>query len=355
MTTSATEPRSDVDGDRRTASSAQVRSGRRLVAGAATLLLLVTAGVVGGGQVAQAAGTVACSATGAIDASRTAALRSDCAYDDLAVTVGTGRTVPVPDPGTTLAIGVVMAAGADELPEVSITRDDAGRVAVAVGEKIYGDPTAAQSLTADTSAPAAPQATPGCGSTTAYSKSSSTWPGALSWYLNGTSQPHPTAASTSVRWGAYSMASKYTRCGYQIKTRATSNYVGTTRYAVGVTTSGGCSTNSDGRNTVGYKALPAGVLGLTCVLYTPARAIEADIAFTTKESFYVWSGTGACKPGQYDLRTTAAHEFGHALGLGHTGANSGQIMQPSIGSCDFSTRLKGSGDAAAMAKLYPLG
>jgi hypothetical protein len=55
-----------------------------------------------------------------------------------------------------------------------------------------------------------------------------------------------------------------------------------------------------------------------------------------------------------DLRLVAAHEFGHALGLGHS-ATAGATMYPSVSSCNAGNRTLDADDVAGVQFLYPPG
>lgn len=84
---------------------------------------------------------------------------------------------------------------------------------------------------------------------------------------------------------------------------------------------------TDGFNTVGWSAQSSSVLAVTCSWFSGSNAIEFDMQFDNDGSWTWTSGTPT--GGQIDLQSVALHEFGHALGLGHSAVNAA-VMYPSI-------------------------
>jgi hypothetical protein len=81
-----------------------------------------------------------------------------------------------------------------------------------------------------------------------------------------------------------------------------------------------------------------------------SRIIDADIVFWDG-GFTFFAGTSGCSGGFY-IEDIAAHEFGHALGLGHS-AIAGATMYPSVSSCNTGNRTLDPDDIAGVRSLYP--
>jgi matrixin len=80
------------------------------------------------------------------------------------------------------------------------------------------------------------------------------------------------------------------------------------------------------------------------------RIIDADIVFWDG-GFTFFAGTTGCSGGFY-IEDIAAHEFGHALGMGHS-AVAGATMYPSVSSCNAGNRTLDPDDIAGVRSLYP--
>jgi hypothetical protein len=72
----------------------------------------------------------------------------------------------------------------------------------------------------------------------------------------------------------------------------------------------------DGQNTVGWGAQSGSTLAITCTWYSGSNAVEFDMEF---DPDWNWTTGGAIT---VDLESVATHEFGHALGLGHSSYSS---------------------------------
>jgi hypothetical protein len=83
---------------------------------------------------------------------------------------------------------------------------------------------------------------------------------------------------------------------------------------------------------------------------TPTQIIDADIVFWDG-GFTFFAGTSGCTGGFY-IEDIAAHEFGHALGLGHSTV-SGATMYPSVSSCNTGNRTLDADDISGVRALYP--
>ncbi|MBI2766955.1 MAG: matrixin family metalloprotease [Chloroflexi bacterium] len=113
---------------------------------------------------------------------------------------------------------------------------------------------------------------------------------------------------------------------------------------------------SDGINTVSFVAtLPADVLGSTCVLSTRRAGVVEIVEFDMVFSAAIpWStAAGATPAGQLDLYSTALHEFGHALGLGHSDDPTA-VMKPAIHDGEQGRNFSND-DLAAIFSLYGTG
>lgn len=111
---------------------------------------------------------------------------------------------------------------------------------------------------------------------------------------------------------------------------------------------GACSGGGlDGQNTVGWAAQSGSVLAVTCTWYSqsgnPHPAIEFDMQF---DPDWPWT-TGAP---QVDVQSVALHEFGHALGLGHS-ADGSAVMYPSYTAGTLKQSLSAD-DIAGAQQLY---
>ena len=80
------------------------------------------------------------------------------------------------------------------------------------------------------------------------------------------------------------------------------------------------------------------------------KLVDADIVFYDG-GFKFFTGSSGCSNGLY-IEDTAVHEFGHAIGLGHSSV-SGATMAPKTSYCATAGRTLEADDIAGVEKLYP--
>jgi hypothetical protein len=81
------------------------------------------------------------------------------------------------------------------------------------------------------------------------------------------------------------------------------------------------------------------------------RIVDADIVFWDG-AFTFFAGSTGCSGGFY-IEDIAVHEFGHALGLGHS-TSVDATMYPSVSTCNMRNRTLDADDIAGVRSLYPI-
>jgi hypothetical protein len=115
-------------------------------------------------------------------------------------------------------------------------------------------------------------------------------------------------------------------------------------------TSGATATNN-GKNEVFFRNASNGSAIATTYTYSSGgRIVDTDIVFWDA-AFKFFAGSSGCSGGLY-VEDIATHEFGHALGLGHSSV-SGATMYPSISYCSTSARTLSTDDQQGVEAQYP--
>jgi len=108
---------------------------------------------------------------------------------------------------------------------------------------------------------------------------------------------------------------------------------------------------NDGINLVMFRNASSGsALATTYTWFSGTRMIDADIVFWDA-GFQFFTGSSGCSAGFY-IEDVATHEFGHALGLGHS-TSAAATMYPSISTCSQQSRSLDADDIAGVLALYP--
>lgn len=145
----------------------------------------------------------------------------------------------------------------------------------------------------------------------AYEANSYRWVnGQATWYYNPSGKPAGLTGDEAAMWEG---AQTWSNAGANFRF----NYAGLTTRGTG-----GCNNDSDKVNTVGWALQENQILAITCTWYAGESTFETDIEFDPD-----WEWTTS-RPIEVDLQSVAVHEFGHALGLGHSDVE-GAVMWPS--------------------------
>lgn len=256
---------------------------------------------------------------------------AECSAEDLTIVSG-AASVRVPARGQAVSIDVLTTRGASQL---SVARDAAGNVTLA------GD------------TPQSPTRTASACSSTGYQLIGYRIQGTYTWSYNPAGAPGSVAgaAARTLTAATANITNGRNDCGLRTKPRTSHRYTGTTGAAPGISAAAQCSSN-DGRSVSGWKPLTAGgVLAVTCTYYNPATrvVIASDVAINTRFS---WSVSAASCRNAYDLKGVMVHERGHTFGLGHSTADTGLTMYPSVRACDFSKSTLGKGDVQGLVRIY---
>jgi hypothetical protein len=108
---------------------------------------------------------------------------------------------------------------------------------------------------------------------------------------------------------------------------------------------------NDGVNLIVFRNASSGsAIATTYWWSSGTRIIDADIVLWDG-AFRFFTGTTGCASGFY-IEDIASHEFGHALGLGHS-ASAAATMYPSTSTCDQRNRSLDADDIAGVRALYP--
>ena len=123
------------------------------------------------------------------------------------------------------------------------------------------------------------------------------------------------------------------------------------RFSFGGNTTQPNHTN-DGINLVVFRNESNGsAIATAYTWFNGSSIVDADIVFWDA-GFHFYAGTSGCSGGGIYIEDVAAHEFGHALGLGHSTVG-GATMYPSISACSSGARSLDADDIAGVVSLYP--
>jgi len=111
------------------------------------------------------------------------------------------------------------------------------------------------------------------------------------------------------------------------------------------------TTTNDGINLVLFRNASSGsTIATTYWWSVGSRIVDADIVFWDG-GFQFFVGSSGCSGGFY-IEDIAAHEFGHALGLGRS-ASPDATMYASVPACSTGNRTLDADDIAGVRALYP--
>jgi len=119
---------------------------------------------------------------------------------------------------------------------------------------------------------------------------------------------------------------------------------------------------ADGTNAVSWAKLGGTTLGVTSYITTDTsqtqacngttfyKFVEVDVRFNNGTA---WQNSNSCTNG-FDLSGVATHEFGHAVGLGHTSISSA-TMYYAVSPCDFTKSSLENDDRNGYNYIYSCG
>ena len=111
------------------------------------------------------------------------------------------------------------------------------------------------------------------------------------------------------------------------------------------------TTGFDSVNLVVFRNASSGsAIATTYWWSSGSHIVDADVVFWDA-AFLFFSGSTGCAGGFY-IEDIAAHEFGHAIGLGHSDIT-GATMFPSVSTCNQGNRTLEADDIAGARFLYP--
>ena len=173
--------------------------------------------------------------------------------------------------------------------------------------------------------------------TSGYVLSGPTWAsGPVLYYVNTINLDLPDAVIPPALAVGANAWSTQTRASFRFQDAGTST----------VTTN-----TNDGINVVMFRNASSGsAIATTYWWSNGSHIIDADIVFWDG-GFQFFTGSTGCSNGFY-IEDIAAHEFGHALGLGHSTVASA-TMYPSVSTCATGNRTLDPDDIAGVEALYP--
>ena len=274
--------------------------------------------------------------------------KKDCDLSDMTV-VGDNVGAAVPVPGNFVNAHMTAVDGQDSHLTLEVDLDT-GDVTIDGTEQAEGQSSGGGGGTS----------TAFCGGT-GGTAGPEYWHRAPTYYINAATYPRYASQAdwvSRLQNAASTWRNSTNRCGYAQRTTTNLNlaYQGNTSRSAGISDNNIC-TSYDGYSVISGGALN-GILGGSCRTGSSANTsiTESDIKIDGFDVPYIAPGT-PCTSGEFDLYTVAVHEFGHYIGLGHSGEASYPtlVMSNNIGACEYNRTL-GAGDYARVsAKYYPFG
>jgi hypothetical protein len=156
------------------------------------------------------------------------------------------------------------------------------------------------------------------------------------FYVNTTNlDVDEAAALAAVQFGAYAWTNQ-TNAAFSFV------YAGSTN---------GSSATQNGKNEIFFRDASNGsAIATTYTWSSGSRTIDTDIVFWDGGFTFV-TGDSGCSGGMF-IEDIATHEFGHALGLGHSTVGDA-TMYPSVGYCSINMRFLAEDDKQGAEYLYP--
>lgn len=289
----------------------------------------------------------------------------DCGLVGIAVENESGNlSVQIPEAGGSVGLSVEYAVDVNLPSELTIKVDTDGIISSSDADPLESGSSASARV-------ARRRADDPCVQT-AYALNGGWWPDVVNWSINRGSidanDLNRDNAVQAVRDGLQSITGA-SGCGINDNVFASGNYLGDTNANVaigaiydGTTWDINCANGWDDKNTVMWKNMGNAGSGATCWRNipdsgTPSDRRESDMIFNLNAA-YPWTTTGGSSScsGEYDLQSTATHEFGHWFGLADlqpgSGGNKQTMWYTSFGTCNIEKRSLGKGDIQGLAYLY---